>query len=306
MGSGNNCTFGGLYSNKIPLVRYLILLLLIVIIPATQAQDFSDGWTGYFSYTEVQDMAEGNGVLYVAAENAVFEYSTLNGSLKTRSTINGLSGEDISSIYYSPGFETLLIGYESGLIDVVVGDSQNVITVVDIVNKPSIPPTEKSINHFMEFNGFVYISTGFGISLFDLGRLEFDDSYFIGDNGTSLNIRQTAILDDYIYAAAGVAGVRRALVGNSNIIDFNNWNAVSSANTTHITNFNNALYTGSTANRIRKSTNGINYPVIFTESEPIQDMRGTANTLNITLRNSVVLVDEDDTIIRRVASIEEF
>ena len=40
--------------------------------------------------------------------------------------------------------------------------------------------TIKKINHFNENNGLVYISTDYGISVFDLERLEFGDTYFIG------------------------------------------------------------------------------------------------------------------------------
>ena len=304
--SRNNCTFDRLYSYKKRFVKNFLVLLLVGFSFQLFAQDFSDSWTGYFSYSNVQDVASGNGVLYAGAENAVFEFSALDGSLKTRSTINGLSGEDISAIYYSEDFETLLIGYENGLIDVVIEDNRNVLTVVDIVNKPSIPPTEKRINHFMEFNGFVYISTGFGISLFDLGRLEFDDSYFIGDNGSSLNIGQTAILGDYIYAAAGSAGVRRALVGNSNIIDFNNWTTILSDFALYITNFNDALYTGSLGRRLRKSTDGVNFPILATYSERIIDVSTGENTLNITLENSIELRDTNDQIVRSIATIQDF
>jgi len=99
-------------------------------------------------------------------------------------------------------------------MDVLVGDNPNVLTVVDILNRQSIPPTEKRINHFLEFNGFVYISTGFGISLFSLTDLEFDDTYFIGDNGSRLNVVQMAILDEFIYAATTDFGIRVIVLGH--------------------------------------------------------------------------------------------
>lgn len=287
-------------------LKQLSLTVILLFSCLTFGQNFSDEWTGYFAYGQVKDVSEGNGVLYVASENAVFVYSTLDGSLTTKSTINGLSGNDISSIYYSAEFETLLVGYENGIIDVIVGDNQNVLTVVDILNKPSIPPTQKRINHFMEYNGFVYISTGFGISLFDLGRLEFDDSYFIGDGGGALNIGQTTIFGDHIYAAAGLGGVRRALVGNTNIIDFNNWATVSNAPAIFITTYANAIYVGTSLKRLRKSTSGTFFPILLRYDENIRDLRGTENSLNVTLPSKVELRNENDQVIRTIGAIDGF
>ena len=163
-------------------LQKLLFISLLWSASINYAQDFTDDWVGHFSYNRVEDIAEGNGRIYGASENAVFIFSTLDGSTRTLSTVNGLSGNTISAICFSEAFDTLLIGYDNGIMDVIVGNSPDVITVVDIFNKVSISPDRKSINHFIESNGFAYISTGFGISLYDLGQLEFDDTYFIGDN----------------------------------------------------------------------------------------------------------------------------
>ena len=96
-------------------------------------------------------------------------------------------------MYYSPNYNLLVIGYENGLIDIVIDGEENILKVVDILEKPTIPPNRKRINHFNEYNGNLYISTGFGISVYDLERLEFGDTYFIGDLGSQINITQTTV-----------------------------------------------------------------------------------------------------------------
>ena len=286
-------------------MKKLLLLLFLSVSLWIQGQNFSDEWTGYYAYAQTKDITEGNGVVYVAADNAVFAYSTLDGSLTTRSTINGLSGQPISSIYYSAEFETLLVGYENGVIDVVINGNPDVLTVVDIFNKPSIPPTEKRINHFYEFNGFVYISSGFGISLFDLGRLEFDDSYFIGDNGASLNIFETVVYGDFVYAATS-AGLRRALVGNSNIIDFNNWTTTNNNTFRGLAVFNDILY-GIAGRNTLKSTNGVNFSFAFMyDNITPRDIRATDTRLTVTLPESIVIYDVDENITRTIGAVDEF
>lgn len=286
-------------------MKNLLFLLFLSVSFWLQGQDFSDEWTGYFAYAQTKDITEGNGVVYVAADNAVFAYSTLDGSLTTKSTINGLSGQPISSIYYSAAFETLLVGYENGVIDVVIEGNNNVLTVVDIFNKPSIPPTEKRINHFYEFNGFVYISTGFGISLFDLGRLEFDDSYFIGDNGASLNIFETIVYGEFIYAATS-SGLRRALVGNTNIIDFNNWTTTNNNTFRGLAVLNETLY-GIAGRNVLKSTNGVNFSFAFMYGNITpRDIRSTATQLIVTLPERILIYDEDENLTRTIGAVGDF
>jgi len=191
------------------------------------AQNFEDEWTGLFSYVSVKGISQGDDKVFVGAENAVFSYDLTTQEIITISTVNGLSGESISSIYYSEGFGLLIIGYENGLIEVKIDGDDDILKVVDILDKPAIPPNAKRINNFYEYNDNLYISTAFGISVYDLARLEFGDTYFIGDFGAQIDITQTTVLEPYIYASSFGGGVRRAIVDNDNLIDFEQWTNIS-------------------------------------------------------------------------------
>jgi hypothetical protein len=65
------------------------------------------------------------------------------------------------------------------------------LKVVDIINK-QLPANRKKSESFMEFDGIVYVSCDFGIVQFNL-KYAFGDTYFIGDAGTEISVRQTAI-----------------------------------------------------------------------------------------------------------------
>ncbi len=207
-------------------MKYITTLFLLLFPIFGFTQNFENEWTGFFSYASVKGISQGNNQIFVGTENAVFSYDLSSEEITTFSTINGLSAESISSIYYSEGFGVLVIGYENGLIDIKIDGEENILKVVDILEKPTIPPDRKRINNFEEFDGNLYISTQFGISAYDLSRLEFGDTYFIGDFGGLLNITQTTVLEPYIYAASIGGGVRRALVANDNLIDFEQWEAI--------------------------------------------------------------------------------
>ena len=283
--------------------RFFLLILLTSF--TVMSQDFSENWTAHYSYNRVSDMTSGNDRVYVASENAVFIYDTLDETIETRTTVNGLSGNVISAIYYSENFDTLFIGYENGVIDVVVGNSTDVLTVVDIFNKPAIPPDRKRINHFEEYNGFVYISSGFGISLFELNQLEFDDSYFIGNGGGLLDIGSVAIQEPYIYAASSDGGLRRALVANDNIIDFDNWETIRTGSYQEIVSFNDDLYLQED-NQILISQNGLDYNIFESYPETVIDIRPNEDFLSVTYNATVLLYDENQNLAQTYGAIEGF
>ena len=181
--------------------RNVIVFLFSWLLAILNAQDYSALWEGHFSYLNVNDVVYGNGKVFAASENAIFVYDIQSTELETITTINGLSGEFISTIHYSDVYSLLIIGYENGLIEVYNESENSVLSVVDIVEKPTIPPDNKKINHFNEYNNVVYISTDFGISVYDLERLEFGDTYFIGNGGSQIIVNETAVFGDYIYAA---------------------------------------------------------------------------------------------------------
>src|SRR5690606_13283951 len=134
-------------------------------------------------FLDIKGIAQSSTKIYAAADNAIFIYDTTTNQIETITTIDGLSGQPISNIYYSETYDRLLIGYTHGLIE-IVSDGNEILTIVDILDKQTIPPNLKRINHFNEDNGVVYISTNYGISVYDLERLEFGDTYYIGPGGT--------------------------------------------------------------------------------------------------------------------------
>ena len=70
-----------------------------------------------------------------------------------------------------------------------------------LLTKLTISPTDKKINHINAYQNLIYISTNYGISVYDLERLEFGDTYFIGNGGSQIPVTQTTIFEDHIYAS---------------------------------------------------------------------------------------------------------
>ena len=208
-------------------------------------------WLGHYSYNNVIDISLGADKIYGASENAFFTYDLTTNEIEKFSTINGLSGEQISTAFFSESAQNYVIGYDNGLLEVFNATTQDIRRVVDIVDKPTIPPNKKVINHILEYNGILYLSTNYGISLYDANALEFGDTYFIGPNGSQIEVRQTTIFGEFIYAATNV-GIFRAIVANDNLIDFEEWERVITLNWRGIIAFGEDLYAVNNNRRLYK------------------------------------------------------
>lgn len=273
------------------MLKKLVVFIFFIIPACYFAQDFSASWQGHFSYYNIKEVAQGNSKIYAASENAIFSLDTETNQLEEITTVNGLSGETISTIYYSEDYELLVVGYENGLMEVVFDNDINVLTVVDIIDKPTIPPTSKRINHFFAYNNLVFISTNYGISVFDLARLEFGDTYFIGDGGSQIQVNQTTVYQDYIYAAcSGGYGIRRALTSNPNLIDFSNWQTITSGNFTGIEGQINNLYAVRSDRRLFSVSNTTLTELMLYSNQPL-DVRTVNNNLLVTTGNQVFVYD---------------
>jgi ligand-binding sensor domain-containing protein len=278
---------------------YSILLLLIFQFSFSQ-QNLQ--WKGYFSYNKISDITESNTKFFAAAENAVFSKNLTTNELKKTNTIDGLSGETISAIYFSEAFNKTVIGYKNGLIIVLNNQTGNVLNVVDIINK-SIPANMKKINHLMEYQGKLYISCDFGIVQYNLATLEFGDTYFIGPNGSEIVVFQTTIYNNDIYAVTQSYGIKKASITNPNLIDFAQWQTFDSGYWNGIVNFNNQLLATNTNNKVYKHNSSF-FVEIFSLNQTGLDTRVFNNHLIVTTLNNVYIYNSSLTQVALIQSAQ--
>lgn len=231
-----------------------ILFFLVITVQYLQAQDFSNEWEAFFSYTSLVDIVENDNKIYAAAQNSIFIYDEITQEIETLTTVNGLSAQNISEIYYSDTRDILVVGFENGLLQLVFEDN-SVRTIVAIRDKIVIPLDDKRINEFIERGDLLYIATDFGIALYNLELLEFDDTYFIGDGGAQIAVNSIEIEGTTIYAATTDGGIRTASIINPFLLDFMNWTQVNADIWENMTTFNNRVY-AITQGRFVAASNG--------------------------------------------------
>lgn len=273
-------------------ITFKIMLFVFGFSALGNSQDFSTLWQAHFSYNNIIDVVDGGNKIYAAAQNAIFEYDDLSLELNTITTVNGLSGEDITTIYYSEAYQSLLVGYQTGLMEIYSETDSSVLTIVDILDKVNITPDNKRINHFYENEGLVYISTDFGISVYDLERLEFGDTYFIGNGGAQISVNQTTVLNNEIYAAcSNNNGLKVADLANPNLIDFQQWQTILSGNFLTANSLNTYVYAIRDDRVLFEVDSGISNQLFTLDNLPL-DVDVANSNLIISTGSEVFVYDE--------------
>ncbi|MFM9825774.1 T9SS type A sorting domain-containing protein [Flavobacterium sp.] len=279
--------------------KNVLFILFLIVVQISFAQN-NLLWKGYFSYNEIKDISESTTAVFAASENALFSQNT--SIIKTTNTIDGLSGQTIAALYYSPTFKKTLVGYEDGLI-VIINDADNsMLNVVDIVKK-QIPSNIKKINHFIEYNGIVYISCDFGVVQFNLSTLQFGDTYFIGPSGEETRVYQTTIYNNEIYAVTQYYGIRKGNLSNPNLNDFKQWQVFDARYWNGIVNFNNQLVAYNSNNKIYMYNGArASFDEIFDIGQGKMHFKATTNYLIATTASSVYVFDKQLELIRQINS----
>jgi len=261
----------------------LYILLFSLVISAQT--DYSASWEDFYSYNNVKDFTKVDTIIYALTDNAIFTYDVLSGEINKFSSIQGLSGETTSAIYYNETFRRVVIGYENGLVEVIDDDGSITISS-DIVNFNQ--SGEKSINHISEFNNKLYLSTPFAVVVYDIENLEFGDTYFIGNNSSSVKINETIISNNVIYAATEV-GIFKADITSNLLIDFNNWQQLFNGRDFKGVVFLDGLYI--IENSILFTFDGTNLTEEKIFTKEIKNIKSTTTNLCISLDKEAKIYD---------------
>ena len=267
----------------------LSTILIFICWFSSFAQDFSQAWTGYFSYLEIKDISQGSQKIFVASENAIFSYDIYTNEIETISSIEGMSGETITALLYIEERNLIIIGFENGLLQVYNEIDKTFLSVVDILEKTSIPSVDKVVNHLFMNENLIYISTDYGISVYNIDALEFGDTYYIGPNGSQLEVRQTTVLEGNIYAATAQR-LYKAQIANPNLIDYQEWESLNNGNWIGIQNVEGVIYAATANRRVYELVNDnpiqkIIYP------QTITGFKTNENKLIVTINKQVFVYD---------------
>lgn len=182
-------------------IKTIILFVFVFSIGlSTKAQEVGIGeWRDHLPYSTAVSLAVGDNKIYCAAEQSLFYYLPEDNSVNKLSRVQGLSDIGIAKIGFNNAYKTLVIAYSNTNIDLIKGNT--IINKSDILNSSAITPEESVINNLMFIDQYVYLSCGFGIVVLDVDKEEITDTYFIGPNGSHLQVYDLTVNDTSFFAA---------------------------------------------------------------------------------------------------------
>lgn len=198
---------------------FIILAVFFGTVAIAQEGVGIGNWRTHMPYRNVIDVEILGSKIYAATEYELFTYDRDDDALHVLNKINGLSDIGISKIRRNEALDLLMVAYTDANIDLI--DKQgNVFNMSDIKDKTILG--NKTINN-IEFNGkFAYVACGFGIVVFNLERQEVKDTYYIGPNGSAVNVTDIAFYNGRIYASTS-DGVYYADEHSDNLANFSSW-----------------------------------------------------------------------------------
>ena len=244
--------------------------------------DFSDQWEDFYSYNNVKEFINTDTQIIALSDNAVFIFDKLSNEIEKISSVNGLSGETTSTIYYDEYLNRILIGYENGLVEIIDSD-RSIFVKPDILNFNILG--SKRLNQITANGTDLYIATPFGIVVFDIDAIEFKDTYFIGDASSEIYINEIEIYNDYIYAVTE-NGMYKADINEPFLIDFNNWSHSFTGNFSNIAVFDSQLYLSKSNSLFRLETNNT-LTLVSSQLQEIKDIKASENFLTLTTQNYI-------------------
>lgn len=248
-------------------------------------------WRLHVSYADIHTISVTPSKIYAAGPTGIMilDLVDTNSGITTLTKIDGLSSINITQVAFDQQQNQLLITYADGDIDIV--RENEIINFNTLKNSPTISGS-KRINHISIQGNLAYLSTDFGVVVFDLIQLEVKETWRdIGVAGAELEINQSTFHTDSIFLATEDGILAGKLTDN--LLDFNNWKrfdtGVFNSDIQSITSFTGEVYAAVNGSGIYRHLN--NAWQIVSGVPPLLYKNITANqTLVVTAESSLFRV----------------
>ncbi|MDN3204844.1 two-component regulator propeller domain-containing protein [Algoriphagus sediminis] len=179
-------------------------------------------WKYHLNYTDgEQIVGSENESLFVLNPHSLYYFSGPNQELDELDRTDGLSTQNLRSLYFDNTKNQLLLAHQNGIIDFI--SEEDIIPFFGIRDSEFI--SEKTLAGFSSQGNQVWVSGSFGFAELDLQNQILKDTYLnLGENGETLQVNSVASNTGIIFIGT-TKGIRYAAL-SSNLKDFRSWQTI--------------------------------------------------------------------------------
>lgn len=257
--------------------------LAAFVLRAAYSQPLALGqWKTELPYRNAIAVTASDNKIYCATELTVYSVDKSDNAMEALTTVTGLSDIQSTLVTFDKPHNQLIICYQNSNIDIL--KNGQIINISDIKRKSIVG--DKAIYGVYVYGDYAYLSCGFGIVVLDLVKYEIKDTYYIGTNGSNLQINDLTCDGTYLYAAT-VSGVRRGKLDDPTLVDFRSWytftntDGLALGNYVDVAYFNTAVY-ASKGDTLFRQTGASWSPALIKKGYPVRKMEPGATKLVMT------------------------
>jgi len=277
------------------LILLFIAFSLAPVLFAFAQSDIPIGtWRTHLSYNNISSVALGNQKVFAAGNHGLMILDQQDNSLRGYSKIDGLTGTTITGIAYDVQNGLLIVSYLDGRFDVINAAIE--VSAFDPAKHSTIIGSKK-INNISLHGSLAYLSTDYGVVVFDLTRMLVKETWRdLGKTGETLKIFQSTVNGDSIILATEFGAMMGSL--NDNLLDFNNWKRFESGDFSgpvqSVCTFDNKVFAALNTLGIYHYQNGAWIKNSFLQGATFRSMYASSDNLLITESNIVYKLSADD------------
>lgn len=168
--------------------------------------------------------------IYVVSDGSLYSYTPADEFVETYDKSNLLNEQGIRHIAVDEQSNILVVVYNNANIDLIYPNGK-VTNITDYTNASTLDPT---VNGVSIVKGKAYLATNFGLTVLDVEREEFSNTYTLGKVTHSCTE-----MNGFIYAATA-EGIYRG-DSQKNLLDASNWTRWNEEVYTQLAVFKNSL-----------------------------------------------------------------
>lgn len=175
-------------------------------------------WRLHFSYSNPQMIVASPNRIYALADGALFSVDRETEEIEYWNKSTGLNGGAISQVAYDKASSQMIIAYDDGRID-LMHENGKVRQMPDLYMKAS--STAVTVNDIAVGSRYSYLAMPFGIVALNAAKAEMADTYYIGEEASSVDVKQVVEMGDSLYAMTTYYIYSAAL--SDNLVDYRAW-----------------------------------------------------------------------------------